>query len=162
MLNALPTGGRVAPLQAGSRRLHVPVAMRLGRAAAGPRAMQMAPHAAVLPRASRASCSRPQRQRNLQVNAFFKNIFKQDPSENTRKKYGPLVDTITAMEPQMQALSDEQLRGKTAEFKARVQRGESLDALLPEAFAVRARPAAGQRSHSSSQPRGSPVRPSRQ
>ena len=37
----------------------------------------------------------------------------------------------------MQALSDEQLRAKTAEFKARVAKGEALDAILPEAFAVR-------------------------
>lgn len=46
------------------------------------------------------------------------------------------VLTINAFEPQMQGLTDEQLGAKTAEFKARLDKGESLDALLPEAFAV--------------------------
>ena len=73
----------------------------------------------------------------LQTRAFFGKMFKQDPSENTRKKYQDRVDAINALEPSLQALSDEQLRAKTDEFKGRVKRGESLDALLPEAFAVR-------------------------
>ncbi len=47
-----------------------------------------------------------------------------------------MVAVINAIEPQMQALSDEQLRAKTEEFKARFQAGETLDQLLPEAFAV--------------------------
>jgi preprotein translocase subunit SecA len=72
----------------------------------------------------------------LQTRAFFGKMFKQDPSENTRKKYQDRVDAINALEPSLQALSDEQLRAKTDEFKARVKGGESLDALLPEAFAV--------------------------
>ncbi len=76
------------------------------------------------------------RAQTVQVQAFIKNLFKNDPAENTRKKYQARVDQINALEPQMQALSDEQLRGKTAEFKARVAKGESLEALLPEAFAV--------------------------
>ena len=46
------------------------------------------------------------------------------------------VDKINALEPSMQQLSDDALRGKTAEFKSRVQRGERLDDLLIEAFAV--------------------------
>ncbi len=46
------------------------------------------------------------------------------------------VDQINGLEEQMQALSDEQLQAKTEEFKQRLQAGESLDALLPEAFAV--------------------------
>jgi preprotein translocase subunit SecA len=46
------------------------------------------------------------------------------------------VGKINAYEPQMQALSDDELRGKTAEFKARLAKGEKLDDLLSEAFAV--------------------------
>jgi preprotein translocase subunit SecA len=46
------------------------------------------------------------------------------------------VGEINAIEPSIQALSDEQLRGKTAEFRARLAQGETLDDLLPEAFAV--------------------------
>ncbi|KIY99555.1 Protein translocase subunit secA, partial [Monoraphidium neglectum] len=63
-------------------------------------------------------------------------MFKQDPSENTRKKYQDRVDAINALEPKIQAMSDEELRGMTEQFKQRVKRGESLDSLLPEAFAV--------------------------
>ena len=48
----------------------------------------------------------------------------------------PTVDKILAMRPEMTALSDEQLKAKTPEFKKRYQEGESLDSLLPEAFAV--------------------------
>lgn len=48
----------------------------------------------------------------------------------------PLVDKINALEPQMQSLSDEQLKAKTDEFKQRHQNGEALDALLVESFAV--------------------------
>ncbi|SDM63938.1 protein translocase subunit secA [Oryzisolibacter propanilivorax] len=59
-------------------------------------------------------------------------------SRNDRllKQYRKTVARINAMEPEYEALSDEALRGKTQEFKERVARGESLDALLPEAFAV--------------------------
>lgn len=74
----------------------------------------------------------------MKSHAFFGKLFKSDASEGTRKKYQDRVDAINALEPSMQALSDDQLRAKTGEFKQRVQRGESLDALLPEAFAVRA------------------------
>ncbi len=59
-------------------------------------------------------------------------------SRNDRllKQYRTSVVRISALEPQYEALSDEALRGKTSEFKARVAGGESLDAILPEAFAV--------------------------
>ncbi|TLM68864.1 MAG: preprotein translocase subunit SecA [Deltaproteobacteria bacterium] len=59
-------------------------------------------------------------------------------SKNDRelKRLQPLVEKINALEPQMQALSDPQLTAKTAEFRARLGRGETLDSLLPEAFAV--------------------------
>ena len=59
-------------------------------------------------------------------------------SRNDRlvKQYGQTVKEIHALEPAMQALSDEALRAKTEEFKQRFQQGESLEKLLPEAFAV--------------------------
>ena len=46
------------------------------------------------------------------------------------------VEAINAFEPAFQALSDEELRAKTQEFKDRLTGGETLDDLLPEAFAV--------------------------
>src|SRR6185369_4215527 len=52
------------------------------------------------------------------------------------KRLRPLVAEINALEPATKVLSDEKLRGKTAEFKQRVANGESLDDLLVEAFAV--------------------------
>ena len=52
------------------------------------------------------------------------------------KKLMPKVHAINALEPQMQALSDEELRAKTGEFKRRLNEGETLDDLLVEAFAV--------------------------
>ncbi|MBI3932978.1 MAG: preprotein translocase subunit SecA, partial [Acidobacteria bacterium] len=52
------------------------------------------------------------------------------------KKIAPLIGRIGALEPALRALTDEELRGKTGELKARVARGESLDELLPDAFAV--------------------------
>jgi preprotein translocase subunit SecA len=52
------------------------------------------------------------------------------------KKLQPLVDKINSLEPQMVALTDEQLKAKTPEFQARLQKGETVDDILPEAFAV--------------------------
>lgn len=59
-------------------------------------------------------------------------------SRNDRllKQYRKTVARINALEPDFEKLSDEALRGKTQEFKTRLQKGETLDALLPEAFAV--------------------------
>ncbi len=57
-------------------------------------------------------------------------------SEQQIKKLKPLVDRINALEPAMQRLSDGNLRARTAEFKQRLANGETLDALLPEAFAT--------------------------
>ncbi|MBO7710894.1 MAG: preprotein translocase subunit SecA, partial [Lachnospiraceae bacterium] len=57
-------------------------------------------------------------------------------SERELKRIMPLVDRIESMRSEMQAMTDEQLRGKTAEFKERYANGETLDDLLPEAFAV--------------------------
>jgi preprotein translocase subunit SecA len=52
------------------------------------------------------------------------------------KRLGPLVSTINGLESGIAALSDEQLRGKTAEFRQRIDSGGSLDDVLPDAFAV--------------------------
>src|SRR5258708_39648137 len=57
-------------------------------------------------------------------------------NERELKRLRPIVAAVNALEPQTAALSDEQLRGKTAELKARVAQGETLDGLLPEAFAI--------------------------
>ncbi|MEJ5898232.1 preprotein translocase subunit SecA [Aquabacterium sp. G14] len=57
-------------------------------------------------------------------------------NERLLKEYRRTVTKINALEPTLEALSDDQLRAKTEEFKQRVAKGESLDALLPEAFAV--------------------------
>ncbi len=57
-------------------------------------------------------------------------------SERELKRISPLVDRIEALRPDMQALTDEQLKAKTEEFKKRLWDGETLDDLLPEAFAV--------------------------
>jgi preprotein translocase subunit SecA len=52
------------------------------------------------------------------------------------KKIQPLVDKINAIEPAMKALSDDQLKAKTPEFQERLQKGETVEDILPEAFAV--------------------------
>ena len=57
-------------------------------------------------------------------------------SDHELKRIYPIADRIEALEPQMQSLTDEQLKAKTQEFKDRYQAGESLDDLLPEAFAA--------------------------
>ena len=57
-------------------------------------------------------------------------------SQREIKKIQPLVNKVLALEEEYKALSEEALRGKTAEFKARLNEGETLDDLLPEAFAA--------------------------
>jgi preprotein translocase subunit SecA len=57
-------------------------------------------------------------------------------NERDLKRLRPLVAEINAKEPEVQKLSDEQLRGRTAEFRARLANGETLEDLLPDAFAV--------------------------
>lgn len=59
-----------------------------------------------------------------------------DTGESTRQKYSDSVALINKLEPEMVKLSDLELREKTARLKERAQNGESLDSLLPEAFAV--------------------------
>jgi len=69
------------------------------------------------------------------ISGLLKKIF---GSRNDRllRQYSAHIGRINALEPQMQALSDAALAGQTPVFKARVENGESLDDLLPEAFAV--------------------------
>ena len=57
-------------------------------------------------------------------------------SQRELKRIYPIADKVEALAPQMAALTDEQLRGKTKEYKARLANGETLDDLLPEAFAT--------------------------
>jgi len=57
-------------------------------------------------------------------------------NERELKRLKPIVERINALEPSMQKLSDAELQRKTVEFKERLEKGESLDSLLPEAFAV--------------------------
>ncbi len=57
-------------------------------------------------------------------------------SDKELKRIRPLADKVLALEPQMQALTDDALRSKTAEFRQRLADGAALDDLLPEAFAV--------------------------
>ena len=67
--------------------------------------------------------------------SIFNKIF---GSSNSRKikKLQKVVDRINGLEPSLEALSDEELKAKTEEFKQRFDSGESMEALLPEAFAV--------------------------
>ena len=57
-------------------------------------------------------------------------------SQNELKRIYPIADRIEAMDAEMQQLSDEELRNKTQEFKERLANGETLDDILPEAYAV--------------------------
>src|SRR3954471_18360620 len=57
-------------------------------------------------------------------------------NERDLKRLRPYVAAINAKEPEIQKLSDDQLRGKSAEFKVRLANGEALDDILPDAFAV--------------------------
>jgi preprotein translocase subunit SecA len=69
------------------------------------------------------------------ISKLLKSVF---GSRNDRllKQYRRNVDAINALEASLTGLSDDELRNKTEQFKQRVQQGETLDALLPEAFAV--------------------------
>ncbi|SPD75233.1 Protein translocase subunit SecA [uncultured Desulfobacterium sp.] len=66
---------------------------------------------------------------------IIKGIFK-SKNERELRQMAPLVDKINSLEPAFKALSDEQLRAKTLEFKERLSKEEALDDLLPEAFAA--------------------------
>src|SRR4030043_2253818 len=57
-------------------------------------------------------------------------------NERELKRIQPLVQRINDQESKIQPLSDDQLRARTGEFKERIDRGESLEEILPEAFSV--------------------------
>ena len=57
-------------------------------------------------------------------------------SEKEVKRVKPIVEKINSLEEEFQKLTDEQLRGKTAEFKKQLEEGKTLDDILPEAFAT--------------------------
>ena len=57
-------------------------------------------------------------------------------SQREVKRILPLVDKIDSLRPEMQKLTDEELRDKTREYKKRLEEGATLDDLLPEAFAT--------------------------
>lgn len=137
----------------GTSRLARPGRAGWGQRAAAPPAMGSAQRNTHVPSALRQTPqgaagehARPHRQQRratgrrhaVAVNAFLKNIFKNDPSDATRKKYQSIVDLVNSMEPTLSALSDAQLRAKTDEFRRRLASGQTLDGILPEAFAVRA------------------------
>ena len=69
------------------------------------------------------------------LTTLFRKLF---GSRNDRlvKEYSQIVKKINALEPEMQALSDAELRAKSDAFKARYSAGETLEQLLPEAFAT--------------------------
>ena len=66
--------------------------------------------------------------------SFFSKLF--DPSVGEIKRLNKIVDKIDSFEEEHKALTDEQLRGKTVEFRERLKNGETLDDLLPEAYSV--------------------------
>lgn len=66
---------------------------------------------------------------------IFKQLFGSRNQRVLKRMWGVVAD-VNALEPQMAALSDTELQGKTAEFRNRLQQGETLDKILPEAFAV--------------------------
>ena len=67
--------------------------------------------------------------------SFFEKLFGSF-SDKELKRINPLKDKVLALEPEMAKLTDEELQAKTTEFKERLAKGETLDDLLPEAFAV--------------------------
>jgi SecA DEAD-like domain len=103
---------------------------------APPRALPSA--AAPLRAASRRSGSRSRTAAVPQaLFSGLEKLFKGDPSDRTRQAYSGQVAAVNSFAAACSALTDDQLRAKTDEFKARLAAGATLDSLLPEAFAVR-------------------------
>ena len=65
---------------------------------------------------------------------FLRKLF--DTSKKDVEALMPIVDRINGLEEEYAALPDEELKAKTPEFKARLEKGESLDSILPEAYAA--------------------------
>ncbi|OAO96586.1 hypothetical protein AXX17_AT4G02260 [Arabidopsis thaliana] len=88
-----------------------------------------------------SGCSSCSRKRSTSVNAslggLLGGIFKgSDNGESTRQQYASIVASVNRLETEISALSDSELRERTDALKQRAQKGESMDSLLPEAFAV--------------------------
>ena len=66
----------------------------------------------------------------------FIDVLLGNTSSSRIKKLRPMLNAVNGYEASMQALSDEQLRAKTTEFKERLKKGDTLDSLLPEAYAA--------------------------
>ncbi len=66
----------------------------------------------------------------------FVRLFAGDPQKKVLEKYAGIVDEVNQLESRFEELDDEALKAKTSEFRARLANGETLDDLLPEAFAV--------------------------
>jgi hypothetical protein len=130
-----------------------PAAARAAAPAAAPATLTpqlRTPGGAAAPPPRRCRAAGQQRRAGVRVCALFgglEKLLKGDPGEKTRSKYNSQVAAINALAPAVGALTDEQLRGKTAAFRVALANGTPLDALLPEAFAVRAPP------HRASRPR---------
>jgi hypothetical protein len=76
----------------------------------------------------------------VRVSSMFgalERLLKGDPSDRTRQAYASQVAAVNSFAPAMGRLTDDELRAKTDEFKARLAAGATLEQLLPEAFAVR-------------------------
>lgn len=74
---------------------------------------------------------------SMGLGGLLGSIFKGgDPAESTRQQYASKVSLINQLEPQISSLSDSQLRERTSLLRQRALSGETLDSLLPEAFAV--------------------------
>ena len=71
----------------------------------------------------------------MRLFGFVKKLFG-DSNEKELKRMQTVVDAVNALEPDMQKLSDASLTGKTREFKERLEKGETLDEIMPEAFAA--------------------------
>jgi preprotein translocase subunit SecA len=63
-------------------------------------------------------------------------LFVGDKHARERKRLWPIVEEINALADELASLTDDEVKAKTGEFRARLAEGESLDALLPEAYAV--------------------------
>ena len=69
------------------------------------------------------------------IGKFLTQIFGSKNERELKKMY-PVVDAINALEPEMQAMTDDQLKGQTPRLRARFADGEQMDDILPEAFAT--------------------------
>ena len=67
--------------------------------------------------------------------SFLRRLFG-DENARALKRAEPVAGQVNTLEEQFKALSDEDLKAKTGEFKARLEKGETLDSLMPEAFAA--------------------------